>query len=150
MQILVDGDALPGDVRDILFRAVDRVGVPLILVTNQRVRRPRSELISIVSVPAGLDVADDRIVELVCRGDLVVTADIPLADRAVSAGAHAIDPRGQLYTEANIKGRLATRDLLSDLRNVGMITGGPAALNQKDTQAFANQLDRFLTKHCRE
>ena len=149
MQILVDGDALPGEVRDILFRAVERVGVSTVLVTNQHVRPPRSEFISVVNVGAGLDVAGDRIVELVCAGDLVVTADIPLADRVVSAGAYAIDPRGQLYTDANIKGRLATRDLLSDLRNVGMISGGPAAFNQKDTQAFANQLDRFLTKHCR-
>ncbi len=149
MQILVDGDALPGVVRDVLFRAVERVRVPAILITNQRVRPPRSELISLMMVPAGLDVADDRIVELVCPGDLVVTADVPLADRVVTKGGYAIDPRGHMYSEVNVKERLATRDLMYDLRSVGLVQGGPAAFSQKDVQAFADQLDRFLTKHCR-
>ena len=99
-------------------------------------------------MPSGPDVADDRIVALVQPGDLVITADIPLADRVVSKGAFALDPRGDLYTEENIKDRLAMRNLLNELRNDGAITGGPPAFGQKDRQAFANQLNRFLTRHC--
>ena len=149
MQILVDADAFPNAVEKVLFKAVERVGVPLILVTNQCVRVPKSQYISSLTVPPGPDVADDRIVEMVQKGDLVVTADIPLADRVVSKGAYALNPRGELYTEDNVKDRLATRDLMHGLRDGGMITGGPPAFNPKDVQAFANQLDRFLTKHCR-
>ena len=149
MRILVDADALPKAAQKVLFRAVERVGVPMILVTNQYVRVPKSEYISSMTVPPGPDIADDRIVEMVQPGDLVVTADIPLADRVVSKGAYALNPRGELYTEDNVKDRLATRDLMSGLRDGGMITGGPPAFNPKDVQAFANQLDRFLMKHCR-
>ena len=107
---------------------------------------PESELISSVLVPAGPDAADDRIVELMAAGDLVVTADIPLADRVVEGGGFALDPRGKLLTEANIKERLAMRDLMDDLRNAGMVTGGPAGFGAKASQEFANQLDRFLTR----
>jgi uncharacterized protein YaiI (UPF0178 family) len=149
MQIFVDADAFPGVIKDILFRAAERVHVPLMMVANQRVKVPPSEYISSIAVPAGPDVADDRIVEMVRKGDLVITADIPLADRVVSKGGYAIDPRGELYTERNIKERLALRDLMDELRSNGTITGGPSSFSPKDRQLFANQLDRFLRKHCK-
>ncbi|NIA14394.1 MAG: YaiI/YqxD family protein [Nitrospiraceae bacterium] len=148
MQILVDADALPGAIRLVLFRAAERVRVPLVLVANQSLRVPESAYISSLAAPSGPDGADDRITELVEPGDLVVTADIPLADRVVEKGACALDPRGQLHTEETIKHRLAMRDLMDQLRTDGAITGGPPAFNRKDVQAFANQLDRFLTRHC--
>ena len=147
-RIFVDADALPNAIQGILFRAVERVGIPLILVANECVRIPRSEYISSVAAPAGPDAADDRIVELVRQGDLVITADIPLADRVVDKGGYAIDPRGELYTEKNIKERLAMRNLMNRLRSGGVISGGPSFFSRKDIQAFANQLDRFLAKHC--
>lgn len=146
MKILVDADAFPNAVKDILLRAIERLHIPLIMVANQPVRLPRSDLLTLVLVEGGFDVADDRIVELVESCDLVVTADIPLADRVVTKGATAIDPRGTLYTEDNVKERLATRDLMQQLREGGMIGGGPAEFSKKDVQAFARQLDRFLTK----
>jgi uncharacterized protein YaiI (UPF0178 family) len=148
MKILVDADAFPNVIKDMLFRAARRHRIPLILVANQQMNIKKSPYISCIAVPAGPDVADDRIVELVQHGDLVITADIPLADRVVSQGAYAINPRGELYTEENIKDRLAVRDLMNELRNGGIITGGPSSFSRKDRQAFANQLDRFLTKHC--
>ena len=148
MKIFVDADAFPKVIKDILFRAAGRHRVPMILVANQQVNIKKSPYISCIAVPAGPDVADDRIVELVQHGDLVITADIPLADRVVERWAYAINPRGELYTEENIKDRLAVRDLMNELRNGGVITGGPSSFSQKDRQAFANQLDRFLTKHC--
>jgi uncharacterized protein len=149
MQILVDADAMPAVVREILYRAGERFRIQVTLVANQRLAVIRSRYIKSISVPAGPDVADDRIVELVEPGDLVITADIPLADRVVAKGAYAINPRGELYTEENIKDRLATRDLLTELRSGGEITGGPQTFNQKDRRAFADQVDRFLTRHCR-
>ena len=147
MQILVDADAFPNAIKDILFRAVERFRIPLTLVANQHVTVDKSAYISSIMVPAGSDVADDRIVDIVHQGDLVITADIPLADRVVAKGAYAINPRGELYTEENIKDRLAMRDLMSELRDGGVITGGPPSFSRKDRQAFSNQLDRFLTKH---
>ena len=149
MQIFVDADAFPGVIKEILFRAVERVHVPLILVANQHVKIPQSEYISSIAVPTGPDVADDRIVEMVRKGDLVITADIPLADRVVAKGGYAINPRGELYTENNIKERLALRDFMDELRSTGTITGGPPSFSPKDRQLFANQLDRFLMKHCK-
>lgn len=149
MQIFVDADAFPGVLKDILFRAVERVHVPLILVAGTFVRVPRAETISSITVPGGPDAADDKIVELVQPGDLVITADVPLADRVVEKGAYAIDPRGTFYTETNIKQRLATRDLMDELRGAGLVSGGPPTLDHRNVQEFANQLDRFLTKHCR-
>ena len=149
MQILVDADAFPNAIKDILFRAAKRVRIPLILIANKHVRVVKSVYISSIVVPGGPDVADDRIVELVQSGDLVVTADIPLAGRVVAKGAFAIDPRGYLYTDENVRERLAVRDLMDELRNNGLNTGGPPAFSSKDRQAFANQLNRFLTKHCR-
>lgn len=149
MQILVDADAFPGVIVDILYRAVERVRVPLILVSNKHIKIPHSLYISTITVSTGFDVADDRIVAMVQQGDLVITADIPLADRVVEKGGYAIDPRGELYTESNVKHRLAMRNLLNELRSGGMITGGPASFGRKDIQSFACQLDRFLTKYCK-
>lgn len=150
MRIFVDADAFPRALQAILFRAVERVRVPLIMVAGGSVRVPQSEYISSLSVPAGADAADDRIVELLESGDLVVTADIPLADRVVEKGGFALDPRGRLHTARNIKDRLSMRNLMEDLRGAGMITGGPAPFNQKNIQVFTDQLDRFLTRHCRK
>ena len=144
MKILVDADACPRDVKEILFRAVQRLSIPTILVANQYMRVPLSEHISSVAVSEGPDEADDHIVELVEAGDLVITADIPLADRVISKGASALDHRGTMFTEANIKERLATRDLLDQLRTAALVEGGPAAFGQRDAQAFADELNRFL------
>jgi uncharacterized protein len=147
MQIFVDADAFPNVIKDILIRAAVRFHVPLVFVANQPVRIGQSANISSIVVPAGPDLADDRIAELAQPGDLVITADIPLADRVVAKGASAINPRGKLYTEENIKDRLAMRDLMNKLRDGGMITGGPSTFSRKDRQAFANQLNSFLTRH---
>lgn len=150
MQILVDCDAMPVVVREILYRAGERRGIIVTLVANQRLAPVKSRFVKTIIVPAGPDAADDRIVELVEANDLVITADIPLADRVVSKGAYAINPRGELYTEENIKERLSMRDFLSELRSAGEITGGPPIFNQKARRLFADQLDRFLTRHCRQ
>jgi hypothetical protein len=135
MRIYVDADGFPGAVKDILIRAVLRVQVPLVFVANKPIRHDPSELISSLIVPGGPDIADDRI-----------AADIPLADRVVAKGAFALNPRGQLYSEENIKDRLALRDLLATLRDGGLLTGGPPPFSRKDCRAFADQLDRFLVK----
>ena len=145
MRIWVDADACPGEIKQLLYRAAERRKIKVTLVANQRMRTPRSEFIDSVLVTAGIDVADRRIVELVEPGDLVVTADIPLAAEVVAKGAQALDPRGELFTDANVGERLAVRDLLDELRAGGQITGGPANFSAKDRQAFANQLDRWLT-----
>ena len=145
MQIWVDADACPGDVKELLFRAAKRTKTKVTLVANQAMRTPRSEFVDSLLVPAGMNVADRRIVELVQPGDLVITADIPLAAQVVGKGGQALNPRGELYTEANVGERLAVRNLLDELRGGGQITGGPANFSAKDRQAFANQLDRWLT-----
>jgi uncharacterized protein YaiI (UPF0178 family) len=145
MQIWVDADACPGEIKELLFRAAKRTEIKVTLVANQALHTPHSEFIDSVLVPAGMNVADRRIVELVQPGDLVITADIPLAAEVVANGAQALDPRGQLYTDANVGERLAVRNMLDQLRGTGQITGGPANFNAKDRQAFANQLDRWLT-----
>jgi len=145
VQIWVDADACPGEVKQLLYRAAERREVKVTLVANQRMRTPRSEFIDSVIVSAGMNVADRRIVELVEPGDLVITADIPLAAEVVAGGGQALDPRGELYTDANIGERLALRNLLDELRGGGQISGGPANFSGKDRQAFANQLDRWLT-----
>lgn len=145
MQIWVDADACPGEIKDLLFRAAKRTKTKITLVANQPLQKPRSEFIDSLLVPPGLNVADQRIVELVQPGDLVITADIPLAADVVAKDGQALNPRGKLYSAANIGAILASRDLMDDLRGEGMITGGPANFNAKDRQAFANQLDRWLT-----
>ncbi len=149
MNIWVDADACPGAVKDILFRAAARTGVRLTLVANQPVRVPRSPYISMVQVGAGFDVADNEIVKRLTAGDLVVTADIPLAAEAVEKGAHALNPRGELYTADNIRARLNMRDFMDTLRSSGIDTGGPEPFDKRDRQAFANQLDALLARHAR-
>lgn len=149
MQIFVDADAFPNGIRDILIRASLRLNVPLIFVANKPLRLEKLANLTLVVVPDGPDIADDRIVESVRPGDLVITADIPLADRVVAKQAFAMNPRGTLYTEHNIKDRLGMRDLMGELRDNGMITGGPAAFSKKDRQSFANQLDSFLVRQIK-
>ncbi len=146
MQIWVDADACPRVIKEILFRAAERAQVVLTLVANQPLYTPASPLIKSIRVPGGFDVADNRIVQLMQPGDLVVTADIPLAALVVEQGGLALDPRGDLYTEANIGERVAVRNLMDQLRSDGEITGGPSAISKRDRQAFANQLDRLLAK----
>ena len=145
MQIWVDADACPGEIKELLYRAAKRTGTQVTLVANQPLRTPRSEFIDSLLAPAGANAADRRIVELLQAGDLVITADIPLAADVVARGASALDPRGQLYTDANVGERLAVRNLLDELRGGGQVTGGPANFSAKDRQAFANGLDRWLT-----
>ena len=147
MKIWVDADACPGEIKELLFRAAERVKVKVTLVANQSLRVPRSEYIETLLVRDGANIADRQIVELVAIGDLVVTADIPLAADVVAKGATAIDPRGHLYTEVNMGERLAVRNMLDQLRGGGHIGGGPANFGPKDRQAFANQLDRWLAKN---
>ena len=145
-QIWVDADACPKVIKDILFRAAERARVALILVANTPLRTPPSPYIRSLQVPAGFDVADERIVTQVQAGDLVITADIPLAAAVLERGAHALSPRGEPFTPDNIRERLTMRDFMDQLRGSGVHTGGPAALNHGDRQAFANQLDRFLSR----
>ena len=146
MHIWVDADACPAVIKEILFRAATRTRVPVTLVANQPLRTPPSPYIKSMQVPAGFDVADNRIVELAQPGDLVVTADIPLAAGAIDKGALALNPRGTLYTAENIRETLSLRNFMADLRSSGVETGGPSSLSQSDRQAFANQLDRWLTR----
>ena len=147
MQIWVDADACPRAVKEILYRAAERVRVQLTLVANRPLYCPRSPYLRAIQVPSGFDQADHRIVELMQPGDLVVTGDIPLAAAVVEKGGHALGPRGEQYTEDNIGERLAMRDLMDQLRSTGMDTGGPAALSKTDRQAFANGLDQLLTRY---
>lgn len=147
MNIWVDADACPVVIKEILFKAADRTGVLLTLVANQPVHVPPSPHIRQVQVASGFDVADNEIVKRVEAGDLVITSDIPLASEVIEKGAHALNPRGEMYTTENIKARLSMRDFMDTMRGSGMHTGGPAAFGQSERNAFANQLDRFLTKH---
>jgi len=149
MRIFIDADAFPNVIKDVLIRASMRLNVPLCFVANKPVKVEGKADISFIEVPEGLDKADDRIAELVLPGDLVITADIPLADRVVTRGAFALDPRGKLYTQENIKNSLALRGLFKELRDGGMISGGPAAFGKLDRQTFANRLDSFLTRHLK-
>lgn len=146
MQIWVDADACPNVIKEILYRAAERKQLQLTLVANAPLRTPASRFIKALQVPGGFDQADRRIVELAQAGDLVITADIPLAADVVAKGAQALNPRGALYTVDNIKERLAMRDLMDELRKGGVNTGGPAALSLHDRQQFANALDRLLNR----
>ncbi|MEJ2452717.1 MAG: YaiI/YqxD family protein [Candidatus Thiodiazotropha sp.] len=145
-QIWVDADACPKVIKEILFRAAERVGIQVILVANQALPTPRSRYIRSVQVAAGFDVADNHIAQHVEPNDLVITADIPLAADVIAKGALALNPRGELYTEANIRQRLTMRDFMDTLRGSGIDTGGPDSFSQADRRAFANQLDRLLAK----
>jgi len=144
VHIWVDADACPLVIKDILYRAAARAGVPLTLVSNMALRVPPSPLIKTIRVPRGFDGADKRIAELMQPGDLVITADIPLAADVVRRGGRALNPRGELYTEDNVQEHLAVRNLMQALRGGGENVGGPAAFNATDRHAFANQLDRLL------
>ncbi len=146
MQIWVDADACPVVVKEILFRAAERARVQLTLVANQPMQVPKSPFISSKRVGSGFDVADDYIAAQVTKGDLVITADIPLAADVIKNGGEALNPRGERYTEENIRQRLAMRDFMETMRSSGVQTGGPPPLNQTDRRNFANELDRFLAK----
>ena len=141
MQIWVDADACPVQVKELLFRAAKRTKTKVTLVANQPMRTPRSEFIDSLLVPAGMDVADQRIVELVEPGDLVITADIPLAADAVAAGGQALDPRGELYTDTNGGERLDVRNIIDEMRAGGQMTAGPASLTRQERRAVASQLE---------
>ena len=147
MKIYVDADACPVVIKEILFRAADRTKIITTLVANQFITTPRSPFIKFVQVGHGFDVADNKIVELVEKDDLVITADIPLASEVIDKGGYALNPRGELYTVANIKARLTMRDFMDTLRSSGVDTGGPPPLNQNDRQKFANSLYVFLQKN---
>jgi uncharacterized protein YaiI (UPF0178 family) len=146
MQIWVDADACPGVIKEILYRAAERAQVAVTLVANKPLRTPRSRFIRSIQVLQGFDVADQRIAGDMQPGDLVVTADIPLAAQVVARGGHALNPRGDLYTDRNIGEVLAMRNLLDELRGNGVDIGGPPPLNQSDRQRFAGQLDGFLAR----
>jgi uncharacterized protein YaiI (UPF0178 family) len=148
MQVLVDADACPTVVKDMLFRAARRSEICVTLVANQFLRTPSSPFIRSIQVPAGFDMADARIVELAEAGDLVITADIPLAAAVLKKGAHALDPRGNWFSEENIGERLRMRDVMEQLRATGIDTGGPAPYDARDSKTFAGQLDRFLARHA--
>ncbi|AXV84447.1 YaiI/YqxD family protein [Ralstonia solanacearum] len=147
MQVLVDADACPAVIKDMLFRAARRAEVRVTLVANQYLRTPPSPYIKAVQVPSGFDAADARIVELVTAGDLVITADIPLAAATLDKGAYALDPRGNWFSRENIEERLTMRAVMEQLRSTGVDTGGPAPFSPRDSKTFAGQLDRFLARH---
>lgn len=146
MKIWVDADACPVVIKEILFRAAIRTKITTTLVANQFLRTPASPYIKTMQVPSGFDVADNRIVLELEAGDVVITADIPLAAQVVEKGGLAINPRGELYTEANIKERLSMRNLMEELRSNGIEISGPSSFNQGDRQAFAASLDRLIAK----
>jgi uncharacterized protein len=149
MKIWVDADACPAVIKDILFRAANRTQVSLTLVANQMLRVPPSPWIRALQVPSGFDVADDRIAGEVAAGDLVITADIPLAAQVIAKGASVLDPRGEMLDRSNIQERLTMRNFMETLRNSGVETGGPASFSAADRQAFGNRLDSWLAKHAR-
>ena len=146
MHIWVDADACPAAIKDILYRAAERRKIPMTLVANKLLRTPPSPHIRAVQVPRGIDVADSHIVRELAPGDLVITADIPLAADVIAKGGRALNPRGELYSPENIQERLALRNFLDGLRGAGERTGGPAALDNADRKRFADQLDRLLAK----
>jgi len=146
MHIWVDADACPAVIKDILYRAAERARIRMTLVANKFLRTPPSPWIRALQVPRGFDVADSHIVRELAAGDLVITADIPLAADVIAKGAHALNPRGEFYTPDSIEERLALRNYLDELRGSGVTTGGPPALDQADRKRFADQLDRFLAR----
>ena len=146
VNIYVDADACPKVIKEVLFRAAERAQVQLILVANQPLRTPPSRFIKSLKVAAGFDVADNEIVKLTNVGDLVITADIPLAAEVIEKGGFALNPRGEMYTADTIRQKLTMRDLMDELRGSGINTGGPPAIGQRDRQLFANELDCFLTR----
>ena len=145
-QVWVDADACPVPIKDILFRAAVRAQCNVTLLANHPMQVPNSPWLRFVQVPSGFDVADHEILKRLSAGDLVVTQDIPLAAEVVSAGALALNPRGERYTAENVRARLAVRDFMTELRDNGVRTGGPPPLDNADKQRFANALDRWLAK----
>ena len=146
MRIWVDADACPNPIKEILFRAAERLKIQLTLVANKPLRTPPSAYINAIQVAAGFDMADDKIAQEVRAGDLVVTADIPLAAAALAKGGRVLDPRGEIYTRDNIEARLAMRKFMDELRASGVDTDGPSPFSQGDRQAFARQLERLLAQ----
>jgi len=149
MHIWVDADACPKVIKEILYRVVERLNIPMTLVANKTLYIPKSPLIDMLTVAAGADVADVEIVVRMQPGDLVITADIPLAANVINKAGHALNPRGTFYSESNVKQHLTMRNFMDDLRGSGVVTGGPSTFSNNDRMAFANQLDRFLTKHLK-
>ena len=149
-QIWVDADACPRLAKDVLFRLAERRQVPVTLVANQYLPTPRSKFIKALQVPQGFDVADNEIVQRIQPGDLVITADIPLADEVLQRNATAINPRGTTYTAQNMKDHLQRRDMMEQLRDAGTISGGPPPYSKQDVQAFANALDRYVTRALKD
>jgi len=147
MKLYVDGDAFPNLLKPILLRAIERLKIPTFVIANKKISIGKSLHVSYIIVEQGADEADHKIVEMAQEGDLVITADIPLADRIISKNAHAIDHRGELYSVDNIKQYLAMRDLMEKIRESGEMTKGPKPFGVKDAHEFANQLNAFLSKH---
>ncbi len=145
--LYIDGDAFPNLLKPIVLRSIERLQIPTFVMANKKINIGESPLITYIIVEQGADEADHKIVEMVDAGDLVITADIPLADRVISKEAHAIDHRGELYSVDNIKQYLAMRNLMESIRESGEMTKGPKAFGPKDAHEFANQLHRFLTKY---
>lgn len=148
MKIWVDADACPAVIKDILFKAARRTGIELTLVANHAGRVPAAPNIRFLRVTHGFDVADEEIVRRLDPGDLVITGDIPLAAEVIAGGAHALSPRGELFSADTIGARLNMRDFMDTMRASGIHGGGPAALSQADRKAFADHLDRLLTRHA--
>ncbi len=146
LKIWIDADACPRVVKDLVFRASSRLKVPVCLVANRYMPVPPEPLITSVLVDKGMDIADSYIFDNVTENDIVITADIPLAALVVEKGATAIDPRGELYTEDNVRERLSMRDFIKGLRDNGVDTGGPPPFGPKDKERFANSVNRVLTK----
>jgi uncharacterized protein YaiI (UPF0178 family) len=149
VKIWIDADACPVVIKEILFKAAVRTGIELTLVANQTISVPKSANITFVRVGSGFDVADNEIVKRLEKGDLVITGDIPLAAEVIEKGGHALNPRGDLYTENNIKARLTMRNFMDTLRSSGIDTGGPPTFNKADRKSFADQLDKFLNKEMK-
>ncbi|MFH1062761.1 MAG: YaiI/YqxD family protein [Candidatus Omnitrophota bacterium] len=144
MNLYIDGDAFPNSLKQILFRAIERFALPTFVISNKRINIGNSKHINYIIVDAGPDEADQRIVEMAEEGDLIITADIPLADKVITKKAYALDHRGKFFSEDNIKYYLSMRNLMQEIRDNGMMTKGPAAFSQKDAHEFANQLNQFL------
>lgn len=150
MRLFIDGDAFPNLLKPIVHRAIERLSIETVVVSNKRINIGKSKNITYVLVDSKIDEADKKILEMISEGDLVITADIPLADFTISKNAHAIDHRGELYSVSNIKHYLAMRNLMQEIRDSGEITKGPAPFSQKDAHNFANQLNAFLTKYFKK
>lgn len=147
MRLFIDGDAFPNLLKPIILRAIEKQKIDTIVIANKKINIGDSNHIQYIIVNQGADEADDKIVEILEENDLVITADIPLANRTIDKNAHAIDHRGAMYTKDNIKQYLAIRNLMQDIRDSGEMTKGPAAFSQKDAQQFANSLNSFLQKY---